>query len=783
MNVLNFHIPQAHPRFQSHNRIYTPAASWLGVATILVVSAVLLQSAHAQGVTAEQVRELEPLTPNRVETLAKQGEFLQLLQLLKDSNLKTGPHTQELIRALETYRKNQSERDAFQQQTYDRAMERMAQKMEEDKLEEALVYAIDAESNAFDRDAFFLENKLIQLIERSTEQAEKAAETGDWVQAMSFYRLLDQLFDESNSYRDELEDAARHLRVLQLYAPAHFRELVEKQRERRGNALDDDTPLSEPEPWEERLEGVDLTMLQQAVPMILAAHVDSPDPSQILTGGVKSLIALLDTPKMEEIFPSLKNKKQVDRFRNLLVNLRDSLKKPNQQIDERQAQAIVSRIIQMNQLTVYLPQQVVVFELAQGMVESLDDFTAVIWPEDLAFFSRTLEGKFTGVGIQISRRDGELIVITPLPNTPAQRAGIKAGDVIAKVDGHDTATWNIDRAVREITGPEGEIVTLSIARDAEPDLINIPIKRAEIKIESIRGWDIVTGGKWDYLLDPNSRIGYIRLDQFIGESADDLDRAIASLGDTDQLGGLILDLRFNPGGRLDAAVEVTDRFVDQGPIVSTVDGRNRETDRFEAHRAATYKDLPLIILINNGSASASEIVSGAMQDYERGFIIGERSFGKGSVQNIFPLDGGQAMLKLTTQHYVLPSGRIIHRKDDSKTWGIDPDLEIPMSNRQEARLMMFRNQMDVFDDSNRPRTAEEIDERIAKVMEKIEEPEPDREAFERLLLTGKVSDILGRGLDPQLEAAQLIIKAKLAAEELAGRQVADQANPNNTRVK
>lgn len=774
--------PTAPRPVTSNHRFNLSVLTRLGVCMIAV--ALMINSpVQAQGVTVNAVEELEPLTPARIETLAMQGEFLQLLQQLKDSQFKQGPHTRELIKALETYRNNQALRRAQQQDTYERSFKRMTDKMAQDKLEEAMVYAIDAESNAFDRDAFFLDAKVVQLIERSTEQAEKAVESGDWVQAMSYYRLLDQLFEESKLYRDELEDAARHLRVLQLYAPKHLRELVEQQRQRRGNALDDDTPLSDPEPWEDRLKGVDLTMLQQAVPMIMAAHVDSPDASEILAGGVKSLIALLDTPKMDDIFPSLKKQKQVDRFRQLLVNLRDSLSQPENKIDERQAQALISRIIAMNQLTVYLPQQVVVFELAQGMVESLDDFTAVIWPEDLEFFSRTLEGKFTGVGIQISRRDGELIVITPLPNTPAQRAGIKAGDVIAKVDGTDTATWNIDRAVREITGPEGEIVTLSIARDAEPDLINIPIKRAEIKIESIRGWDVVTGGKWDYLIDPNSRIGYIRLDQFIGESADDLDKAIASLGDPDHLGGLILDLRFNPGGRLDAAVDVSDRFVDQGPIVSTVDGRNRETDRFEAHRAATYKDLPLIILINNGSASASEIVSGALQDYDRAFIIGERSFGKGSVQNIFPLDGGQAMLKLTTQHYVLPSGRIIHRKDGSKTWGIDPDLEIPMSNRQAARLMMYRNQMDVFDSSNRPKTPQEIDERVAAAMEKIEEPEPDREAFERLLLTGKVDDILKRGLDPQLEAAQLILKAKLASGELSGRQVAEQVNPGGARIK
>lgn len=756
-------------------------AALLAMSLALVVPAALPQPAAAE--PPQEIQELKPLTAAGVEQLAKQGEFIQLLQQLENSQLKAGPHTRELIEALQSYRANQAKRDTWQQQAYKRAMTRMQEKMDADKLEDALVSAIDAESNAVDHDAFFLDKQVVNLVERSTEAAEKAKEQGDWVQAMSYYRLLDMLFTESKSYRDELEDAARHLRVLQLYAPKHLMELVEKQRQRRGNALDDDTPMTDPEPWENRLKGVDLVMLEQSVPMILAAHVDSPDGAQVLAGGVKSLIALLNTPQLVEVFPALKNKKQVDRFRSLLSNLLDSLNKPGVNVDERQARAIVRRIISMNQLTVYLPQQVVVFELAQGMVESLDDFTAVIWPEDQEFFSRTLEGKFTGVGIQISRRDGELLVISPLPNTPAQRAGIKAGDVIAKVDGHDTSTWGIDRAVREITGPEGEIVTLSIARDAEPDLINIPIKRAQIKIQSIRGWDLGAGDKWDYLLDEDSKIGYIRLDQFIGESAADLDKAIATLGDPDKLGGLILDLRYNPGGRLDAAVDVSDRFVDEGPIVSTVDGRNRETDRFVAHRAATYKDLPLVILINNGSASASEIVSGAMQDYDRAFIVGERTFGKGSVQNIFPLDNGKAFLKLTTQHYVLPSGRIIHRKDGSKTWGIDPNLEVPMSNRQLARLMEFRNEMDVFDRSQRPQTPEEVAERLAETMEKIEEPEPDREAFEKLLLTGKTVDILEQGLDPQLEAAQLIIKAKLAAKELAGKQIAEKPKAEEARMK
>lgn len=744
--------------------------SLVGLALLLAMLAALLLPTRL--LAASQ----DALTASEVQKMASHGQMVELLAALRQNSAGRGPYTQALVNSLERYVRNESRRQQVQQEAFDRAKQRMQNKLEQDELEDALGAAIEAQGLAPDEQAFMQSQSMHLLEGRAVDAAQRAEEMEDWVQALSYYRLLSLLHEDTNEYREDVERAARHVRVLQVYAPQQLRELIEKQRQRRGNALDDDTPMTEPTEWRELLSGIELSMLQQAMLKVAADHIESPGYAKMLKGGVDSMLTFMNTPGLEESFESLGNRKQADRFRTFLENLRDSLDQSSQYIDSRQAMAVVSRIMAMNQLTVGLPESVVVYELATGVTSTLDDFTAIIWPEDLEQFSRTTEGKFYGIGVQISRRDGRLVVISPLPNTPAQRAGLKAGDVISRVDGHDTATWSLDRAVREITGPEGEVVTLTIEREGETDPFNVPIARGEIEIESIRGWSHTPDGGWDYLLDDQSGVGYVRLSQFIPNSASDLDHAIASLQQHGELNGLILDLRFNPGGLLTSAVDIADRFVDQGPIVSTVDGRNTETSRHEAHRHATLPDIPVVVLVNEASASASEIVSGALQDYHRAIIIGERSFGKGSVQDLFPLARGQAYLKLTTQHYRLPDGRIIHRKPGSKVWGIDPDLEVPMSDRQTARMMEYRNEMDVIRDPDDAKTPAEVDEEVARILEDMKQEDPTRESFERLLRTGDVQDILNRGLDPQLEMALLIIQADLASEEMSRTAKADADN-------
>jgi carboxyl-terminal processing protease len=353
-----------------------------------------------------------------------------------------------------------------------------------------------------------------------------------------------------------------------------------------------------------------------------------------------------------------------------------------------------------------------------------------------------------GVTLTVKRPQGRLTVKSPLRGTPAYLGGVLAEDVIATVDGDPTDDWTLDQAVRNITGPPGTAVTLGIERRGEPDLIDKTIKRAEIEIESIKGWRLKGDDTWDFFVDRGRRIGYIRLSQFIPQSSDDMNRAINQMDDGEGLEGLILDLRFNPGGLLNKAVDVTNAFVKTGLIVSTVDADGKVTDPRRASPDRTHRDFPMVVLINQGSASASEIVSGALQDHGRATVVGTRSFGKGSVQDLYPIDRGHALLKLTTHHYRLPLNRIIHREPDSTRWGIEPNLIVEMSDDQVREALKRRQNLDVL------RRRDEADAGG-------EDPQ----------------NILDEGLDPQLEVALLLLKAKAVARNLmfAGHSTAPQA--------
>ncbi len=451
------------------------------------------------------------------------------------------------------------------------------------------------------------------------------------------------------------------------------------------------------------------------------------------------------TDALADTFPSFKNEKAVAEFRDFLDNLRNQLKAPNQEIGFLRAATIIDQIMHKNEQTLDLPDRVLIYEMAEGATSTLDKFSSVIWPEEKQNFNRSTQGKFYGVGIRISREDGRLTVESPLPGTPAYRAGIQADDVIAKVDGKDTSAWSLNKAVRHITGPEGTIVTLGIERRGQPELIEYDIRRAEIEIKSILGWQHTENGGWNYFIDPQDHIGYVRLTQFIPQSVNDLDDAVNQMQQNGPINGLILDLRFNPGGLLSSAVDVADRFISEGPIVFTVDGDGHRTDERRAKRHRTYQPFPVVVAVNQGSASASEIVTGALQDYGRAVVVGTRSFGKGSVQDLFPLDNYKAYFKLTTQHYMLPLGRIIHRMPHSKTWGIEPDLKVKMTNEQVADAIDFRREVDVI--------------RPADAAGQKAQPKAD--------------EILSKGMDPQLEAALLVLKTRLAAEHIAMTQTAE----------
>jgi carboxyl-terminal processing protease len=313
----------------------------------------------------------------------------------------------------------------------------------------------------------------------------------------------------------------------------------------------------------------------------------------------------------------------------------------------------------------------------KGMINSLDPYSGYISQESLQPFQSMLEQEFGGLGVSLDgqpRRD-RLTVVHVLYDSPAFRAGIKQGDIILEVDGIQTDKMTYSEVVKLLRGKEGTKVSLKLERKEVGEPLLIDVVRARIEVESVLGDRRQNDGRWDFHLQGDTRIGYFHIELFGEKTAAELEKAIVSL--KEDCRGIILDLRDNTGGLLEAAIKICDMFLDEGEIVST---RTRGGIVDHIYRAQpgmlVPNPTPIVVLINDQSASASEILAACLQDRQRATIVGARSFGKGSVQNVIPLEGGRAAMRLTTAYYYPPNGRLIHRRKDAKPedeWGVQPD--------------------------------------------------------------------------------------------------------------
>ncbi len=334
----------------------------------------------------------------------------------------------------------------------------------------------------------------------------------------------------------------------------------------------------------------------------------------------------------------------------------------------------------------------------EGVLAKLDPYSAYISPDELGRFRSTVESEFGGIGIQITMEKGQLKVLSPLVGTPAYRAGLLAGDRILEIDDEPTAGIDLDEAVRRLKGKEGTSVKLLVVHPGRKNKEEVHIVREVIRVETVLGDRRKPDDTWDFMLDPKKRIGYIRVTAFSRDTPDELRAALDELK-RDKLRGLILDLRFNPGGLLNSAIEVADLFVASGRIVSTK-GRNSPERTWDAESDGTFQGFPMVVLVNRYSASASEIVAACLQDHGRAEILGERTWGKGSVQNVIELEEGRSALKLTTAGYLRPSGKNIHRFPDAQSgdeWGVKPNagLELRLGDQEILDLVEARRQRDI----------------------------------------------------------------------------------------
>lgn len=333
----------------------------------------------------------------------------------------------------------------------------------------------------------------------------------------------------------------------------------------------------------------------------------------------------------------------------------------------------------------------------RGLTTKLDPYSNYIPPDQMDHFRSSIDSEFGGIGIQVSLEHGRLMIISPLVGTPAYRGGLMSGDHVISIEGETTEGISLDEAVRRMKGKVGTEVTLTVNHtDGEEQTITL--KREMIRIETVLGDTRNSDDQWNFLLEGEDKLGYIRLTAFGRHTARELRSSLEELR-AQGCRGMVLDLRYNPGGLLSSAVEVSDMFVASGVIVST-EGRNTPKRAWKAHQSGTFEGLSVGILVNNFSASASEIVAACLQDHGRAVVIGERTWGKGSVQNVVELEEGKSLLKLTTASYQRPSGKNIHRfygasQDDE--WGVHPDdgFLVDWDSKQNRAYLEYRRNRDI----------------------------------------------------------------------------------------
>ena len=713
----------------------------------------------------------EPMPFTELLSRAHDGNDLaRAVELLKGN----GKADAGLIEAGERFEKSIEKREAGRSAKLDEVNGKLDEELAEAagktdfvsraiSLADAMRSAVEMQILSKDEDAFMADVRITRLI-RDTEAAAREAEAqGEWMLANELFARLSALLEKEGTYKDDVDRLNRRLSMIRLYAPEKFRELVAEQRARHG---EDAPPPYNPygDTYEEKLEPISARGVERALQHAMFKHVDLASKGAMgpmLISGLDALETLVTTGELAEVLPGLADESARDEFLRFVHNQREQIRErqedPTRGVGLAELNMTISRMLSVNRFSINLYEQALLHEFGNGAMSALDTYSAIIWPDEIKRFQRSTRGEFVGVGIQIEMDDLQNIrVVTPLEGTPAQRAGIQTGDLIREVDGHSTIGFTLDQAVEVITGPRNTKVTLTIERevDGETKTLEFTLKRTRIELPTVRGWQKIAPGDeteaWDWFVDPDDGIGYIRLTSFSNHTTERFDEAIKEMR-KHGLHGLVLDLRFNPGGLLDEAVSISNHFIDSGVIVKTEDAAGTVRSReFARHlpKDISLRDIPVAVLINEGSASASEIVSGAIQaeahadDGLRATLVGRRSFGKGSVQNVFSLTADNSMMmKLTTQYYKLRGDKIIHRRPGASVWGIDPDVNVEMLPDQIVEAAKIRRDADVL----------ALDEK-GRVIPNPDRPDPDQ--------------LLEVGGDLQLQAALVVLRGEINADNL-----------------
>lgn len=377
----------------------------------------------------------------------------------------------------------------------------------------------------------------------------------------------------------------------------------------------------------------------------------------------------------------------------------------------------------------------------KGMLADLDPHSTYINTSQWKTFKKQIEGKFGGVGmtVEVDEDSKRLKVVAPMVGTPAYAAGVMAGDIILDIDGKSTEGLTIDKAVDALQGQPGTPVKLNVLHEEGEKGEVLTVTRAIIEVPSVMGDRRKSNDDWDFMLNKDKKIGYIRITNFIADTTEHVKDALDEL-QRDGMKALILDLRDDPGGLLSAAVEISDLFVEEGKIVSTR-GRNTTEKTFEARKDGTYTGFPMVVLVNHNSASASEILSACLQDHDRAIVIGERSYGKGSVQNILDLEDGNSVLKLTVATYWRPSGKNIHRfknAKDTDEWGVTPNpgMDLKLTREEYHDWFVGRRDRDFLSSRTKPKAEKPKADEKDKAAKKEPKPFVDKQLDKAVAVLG-----------------------------------------------
>ncbi|MFH1747389.1 MAG: S41 family peptidase [Planctomycetota bacterium] len=641
---------------------------------------------------------------------------------------------------LESYRQAIDSREDMKARTFAWNVEKAQEALAKNEVYLALSFAAQAAPYAPDKDEYSAAPWIKDLSARAEQAASELQKEQIWSKLYAHYALLARIHPDDERLEQSRKEVARHRRVELLYKDA--------------------------EALKRRIKGVDKDLLRTAIRLIHKKYYQEPDFKRMAEGALDSLITLCKTEKTYEFLHGLGNPDTRAYFLENIAQLRESVLS-EERYNYKDLLKLYNRVAFLNTESIELPEGLLVIEFLEGGIVRLDDFSSVIWPADATDFDKMMMGGFEGVGIQLGldERSGRLKVVTPLEDSPALEAGIQADDLIVEVDGGSTKGWSTDDAVRNIMGPAGSEVVLTILRPRTGERIPFKLNRRNIVLRTIRGLERLPEDpqSWKYMMDAETGIAYLRMTGFHPDSHEELVKSLR-VASEQGMRGLILDMRHNPGGLLDVAVRTVSTFLHEGEVVST-GGRRDARASMRVTEEPFIVDVPVVVLVNEGSASASEILAGALQDHQRAIVLGERTFGKGSVQRVMPL-GREARMKLTTALYYLPNGRSPHKGPDSEEWGVEPDWDITLTPKEFRQVIKRENESYIIHNEDKSDTVADEEER-QKLLDSIKSDEEEEDEDPPILTDEQIEALDSdpvevQSSDPQLETALLLLRIKLA---------------------